>query len=76
MHIVDVIESLLDKNEYFYEKGDITLEKYHYNSFYLIGELEKMLRNREKKFIPDFEVDDYSFAKFNLNILYLKTGNN
>lgn len=76
MHIVDVIESLLDKNEHFYAKGVITLDKYHSNSFFLIGELEKMLRKRKKRIIPDFEIDDYSFAKFNLNILHLKTAIN
>lgn len=69
---VDMIETLLDKNEFFLQKRKITEDEYLLNNFHLIDVMERFLKANERKTILSFLEDEFSLPKFKLSILILK----
>lgn len=70
---VDLLESLLDKNEYFFSMKKISEQEYLNYNLELINIMERFLKKNEKKKILDFFEDEFSLPKFKLTILNLKT---
>lgn len=73
---IDLIESLLDKNEYFYKCNKISESEYLRYNFNLIDVMERYLSSTERKTIVDFLSDEFSVPKFKLSIQILQTASN
>lgn len=69
---IDMIESLICRNEYFYKTGEIKKIEYLKNNFFLIEKLERILSVSQRKTISDFLLDEFSLPKFNISISILK----
>lgn len=73
---IDMIESLLDKNEYFFNSKRISEQEYLSYNFNLIEVMERYLSDTERKTIVNFLEDEFSLPKFKLSISILKTASN
>ncbi|WP_077417978.1 hypothetical protein [Chryseobacterium sp. JV274] len=69
---IDMIESLIHRNEYFYELNRIQKKEYLSNNFLLIEKLEDILNKSQRKKISEFLEDEFSLPKFHLSISILK----
>ncbi|AZA91187.1 Uncharacterised protein [Chryseobacterium nakagawai] len=69
---IDMIESLINRNEYFYKIGKIQKNEYLINNFFLIDKLEDILSRSQREKIIEFLTDEFSLPKFNLSISILK----
>lgn len=69
---IDMIESLINRNEYFYKINRIQKREYLCNNFFLIEKLEQILSKSQRKIISELLDDEFSFPKFNLSISILK----
>lgn len=69
---IDMIESLINRNEYFYKIGKIQKKEYLINNFFLIDKLEDILSRSQRDKITEFLTDEFSLPKFNLSISILK----
>lgn len=67
-----MIESLINRNEYFYKINRIQKREYLCNNFFLIEKLEQILSKSQRKIISELLDDEFSFPKFNLSISILK----
>lgn len=70
---IDLLESLLDKNDYFFSTSKITEQEYINNNLELIDVMERFLKRNEKKKITEFFEDEFSLPKFRLTLSILKT---
>lgn len=69
---IDMIESLIYRNEYFYKINRIQKREYLSNNFFLIEKLEHILSKNQRKTISEFLEDEFSLPKFNISISILK----
>ncbi|AZB23651.1 hypothetical protein EG339_02950 [Chryseobacterium bernardetii] len=69
---IDLIESLINRNEYFYKTGKIKKREYLINNFFLIDKIEDILSKNQREKISEFLSDEFSLPKFNLSISILK----
>lgn len=67
-----MIESLINRNEYFYKINRIQKREYLSNNFFLIEKLEQILSKSQRRMISEFLDDEFSLPKFNLSISILK----
>ncbi|MEE6130517.1 hypothetical protein V2E39_24220, partial [Chryseobacterium arthrosphaerae] len=57
---IDMIESLINRNEYFYKINRIQKREYLYNNFFLIEKLEQILSKSQRRMISEFLDDEFS----------------
>nr|WP_315026005.1 hypothetical protein [uncultured Chryseobacterium sp.] len=69
---IDMIESLINRNEYFYNINMIQKKEYLINNFFLIEKLEDIITRSQREKISEFLADEFSLPKFNLSLLILK----
>lgn len=71
-----LIESLLDKNDYFFKINKIGEDEYLQVNFTLISIMEKFLKDEERKSIINFLEDEFSLPKFRLILASLNASVN